>query len=390
MNWQLYLSLSVMMFLEYAIWGAWSPVLAARLLGPLKFSGKQTGWIYGTLFLACIISPLIGGQIADRWINTEYFLAVAHLVGGVLLFVAARKRTFGSLFAVMCLYSLAFAPTIPLVNSLMFSHLTDPSNQSPKIFIWACVAWVLVGWLLAGWRRVKGSGEGEDCLILAGILSLLMGAFCFFLPSTPPKGSPDALLPFIKAFSLLSEPNFLVFIVISFVVTTQLQFYFLGTAHYLEDIGVQSKNVPAVMSIAQIAQGLATVFALSWLLKLGFRWTLALGVLSWLVMYLAYSVMRPRWFVISSQSMHGLAYVFFIIGGQIYVDSVAPGDIKGSAQALLTVVTMGFGLFLGTQLTGAVMDHFKREGKFQWRPIFLVPCVLAIVCTIAFVLFFRG
>ena len=378
------------MFMEYAIWGAWSPVLAARLLGPLKFSGKQTGWIYGILFLACIISPLIAGQITDRWINTEYFLAAAHLFGGILLFVAAGKKTFGSLLAAMGLYSLAFAPTIPLVNSLMFSHLTDPNNQSPGIFIWACVAWVLVGLILAGWRRLKGSGDGKDCLILAGILSLVMGAFCFFLPATPPKGSPDALLPFVKAFSLLAEPNFLFFIVISFVVTTQLQFYYLGTAQYLENIGVKNRNVPAAMSIAQFTQGLVTVFVLSWLLKLGFRWTLAAGLLSWLLMYLAYASMRPRWFVVSSQALHGIAYVLFIITGQIYVDSVAPNDIKGSAQALLTVVTMGLGFFLGTQFTGIVMDRLKREGRFRWRPIFLVPCVLTGACVIVFVLFFKG
>ena len=101
MPWSLYLRLSLMMFIQFAVWGAWSPVLAARLLGPLKMSGKQTGWIYGTISLGAIVSPLIAGQIADRWIATEWFLTAAHLVGGVLLIVAAGRKTFGSLFAVM-------------------------------------------------------------------------------------------------------------------------------------------------------------------------------------------------------------------------------------------------------------------------------------------------
>jgi nucleoside transporter len=391
MSWQLYLSLSVMMFLEYAIWGAWAPVLAARLLGPLKFSGKQTGWIYGTLFLAFIVSPLIAGQLADQWVASQWLLAASQLVGGVLLFVAARKKRFGSLFAVMCLYSLFYAATVPLVNSLMFSHLKDPNSQSPGIFIWAPIAWVLVGLLLTGWRRIKGTGDGSDCLKLAACVSLLMGVFCLFLPDTPPAGAGGDALPFVKAFSMLSDGNFLLFLVLSFVLASQLQFYFLGTAQYLQDIGVQPRNVPAAMSIAQATQTFATLVALGYFVNtLGFRWTLAIGVASWLVMYLVYSMERPRWLVISSMGFHGIAYVLFIIGGQIYVNSVASEDIKSSAQALLFVVTMGFGLFLGTQFTGVVMDRFRAEGGFRWRPIFLVPCVLTAVCAAAFVLFFKG
>jgi len=123
MDWSLYIKLSVMMFLEYAIWGAWAPVLAARLLGPLKMSGKQTGWIYATLPLACIISPLLAGQIADKWVNTERLLAVAHLIGAMLLYAAVRKNTFKSLFLVMLFYSLCYAATLPLVNALMFQKL---------------------------------------------------------------------------------------------------------------------------------------------------------------------------------------------------------------------------------------------------------------------------
>lgn len=399
MSWELYFSLSLMMFLEFAIWGSWAPVLAARLLGPLKMTGKQTGWIYGTLYLAFIISPLIAGQIVDQWVASEKLLAGAHLIGGVWLFVAARRKKFGSLFVVMGLYSLVFAATVPVVNSLMFFHLgnvfsntTDFNDASAKIFIWAPVAWVLVGLALTGWRRAKGSGDGSDCLKLAGGLSLLMAVFCAFcLPHTPPPGGSGEVLPFVKAFSMLNDPNFLIFLLVSFVVAAQLQFYFLGTAQYLQDIGVQNKNVPATMTIAQVAQTAATLFVLGYFLRtLGFGWMLATGILSWFVMYLVYAIGRPRWLVISSQALHGLAYVCFIIGGQIYVNSVAEREIISSAQALLFVVTMGFGLFLGTQFTGTVMDKFNKAGRFQWRAIYLVPCALMIACAIGFVLFFKG
>ncbi|KPK50838.1 MAG: hypothetical protein AMK72_01225 [Planctomycetes bacterium SM23_25] len=390
----LYIRLSVMMFLQFAVWGAWSPVLAARLLGPLKMSGKQTGWIYGTIYLGAIISPLIAGQVADRWIATEWFLAAAHLAGGVLLIVAARQKTFWPLFAVMGLYALTFAPTLALVNSLMFSHLTDPQAQAFGVMVWGVIAWVLVGWLLAAWRRARGSGEGSDCLVLAGLLAIAMGLYSLTLPHTPPPGAPDAVLPFVKAFRMCSDASFVVFLAVAFVVATQLQFYFLGTAQYLGGLGVQTRNVPAVMTIAQAAQVIASAFMAFYgayvLGTIGFRWTFAAGVACWLLMYGAYALMRPRGLVVASQALHGLAYAFFIGVGFVYVNQAAPKDIVGSAQALYTVVLFGFGLFLGTQFTGVVMDRLQVNGRFRWRPIFLVPCLLTLACVVVLAALFRG
>jgi len=392
MDWPLYLQLSLMMFLQFAIWGAWSPVLAARLLGPLKFSGKQTGWIYGTIFLGCIISPLIAGQIADRWIATQWFLSGSHLAGGVLLLAAARRKKFAPLFVMMCLYGLAFAPTLAMVNSLMFRHLAQAGVSPFFVFVWGVVGWVLVGWFLTLWRGVKGSGEGSDCLILAGLLSLVMGLYCLFLPHTP---APGAEQPLTEALSLLKDPNFLIFLAVGFVLATQLQFYFLGTAPYLGELGVKSRNMPAVMTIAQGAQVLAMVFMAFFgaqvLDSIGFRWIFTIGAVMWLAMYGAYALGEPPLLVIFSQALHGMAYAFFINVGFIYVNNVAPAKIASSAQGLYTVVIFGFGLFLGTQFTGVVMDRLKTaEGKFRWRAIYLVPCGLALACAIAMATLFSG
>ena len=165
MGWDLYLRLSALMFLEFAVWGAWYPVLAARLLGPLKFSGKQTGWIYATIPLGSIFMPLVAGHFADQRINTELILAGAHLIGAFLLFIAAWKKQFSALFVVMMLYALCFAGTIPLVNSLMFHHLkkngVDPTS-SVYIFMWAPIAWALAGYFLSGWRWIfKTGGDSQ-------------------------------------------------------------------------------------------------------------------------------------------------------------------------------------------------------------------------------------
>ena len=392
MDWKLYALLSGMMFLEFAIWGAWAPVLASRILGPLKMSGKQLGWIYGTLPLGCIIAPLAAGQIVDRWCPTEWYLGGTHLLGCVFLFAAARATRFWPLVILMGLYALCFAPTLPLVNSLSFAHIPNPEVDYFRVRVWGAISWVLSGLALSAWRRAgKRKISGSDGLVMAAVLSLLMGVFCFFLPHTPPAHKADTAIPFVQALSMLSDLNFLVFLVIAFVVSTQLQFYFLGTARFLEDIGTPHAAIPAYMSIAQIAQVVAMAFILPVIFpKLGYQWTLAIATGMWIAMFLTYAFVRQRGLVIASMAFHGLAFAFFFDAAFIYVNRVAPPAIRGSAQALYTTVTLGIGLFAGTLITGIVMDHFRREAHFQWRPVFLVPCALLAICAFAFIAFFRG
>jgi nucleoside transporter len=391
----LYLKLSALMFLEYAIWGAWYPVLAARLLGPLKFSGKQTGWIYAALPLACIFMPLLAGQLVDKYVNTEWILAVAHLAGVILLLIAGLKKDFKSLFTVIFLYSLCYAATLPLVNSLMFYHLgknnVDIGKSSPYIFMWAPIAWALAGYFLTGWRWVFKTGEvGRDCLFLAAALSIAMVVVCVgYLPTTPPGNTGGT--PIVDALGMLRVPSFLVFFLISMVGAGMMQFYFLGTAQFMQDNGIAPKNVPASMAIAQATQAVATLLLLGWLVAgAGYKWTLIVGAASWFVLYVLYIIPRPPAVIVVSQAFHGLAYVFFIIAGQMFAGSVAPEGTGGSMQALIFTAQSGLGLFLGTQLAGVVMDRFRVEGRFQWRRVWMVPGVIMLACVIALVVFFRG
>ncbi len=387
----LYWKLSALMFLEFAVWGAWYPVLAARLLGPLKFSGKQTGWIYAALPLACIFMPLLAGQMADKYVNTEYILAGAHLVGMILLFIAGWRKDFKSLFTVILLYSLCYAATLPLVNSLMFYHLAknnvDAAN-SAYIFMWAPIAWALAGYFLTGWRWVFKTGEeGRDCLVLAAALSVVMAVVCGgFLPSTPPVGEAGG-----SALGMLRIPSFLIFLLISMAAAGMMQFYFLGTAQFMQDNRIAPKNVPASMAIAQAVQAAATLFVLSRLVAgAGYKWTLVIGAASWLVLYVLYVIPRPPAVIVVSQAFHGLAYVFFIIAGQMYAGAVAPEGTGGSMQALIFTAQSGLGLFLGTQLAGVVMDKFKVGDQFQWQKVWMVPGAIMLVCVLALVLFFEG
>lgn len=384
-----YVALSAVMFLEYAVWGAWAPVLAARLLGPLKMTGKQTGWIYSTLPIACIVSPLVAGQVADKWLNTEWILAACHLVGAVLLFLVAKQRTFAGNFVGMLLYSLCYGATLPLVNAVLFAHVNDPGTQS-WVFIWAPVAWALVGYALTGWRVArKAEGDGSDCLLFAAILSVLMAVCCLALPATAPAGKGG--VPIVDAFAMLSHSDFLVFIVVSLVIAGLMQFYFLGSARFMTDMGISAKAVPATMGIAQAAQAIATVVALGAVLgALGFKSTLVLGASCWVALYVVYVAGKPKELIIASQVLHGLAYVMFMIVGQVYAAKVAPEAIRSSMQALIFAATTGVGLFLGSQLAGAVMDYFSADGKFQWQKIWAVPLLIMLAGTVVLATVFRG
>jgi predicted MFS family arabinose efflux permease len=276
----------------------------------------------------------------------------------------------------------------------MFTHLMksnlDMGKCSPAIFIWGPVAWALAGYFLTGWRwTFKTAGQGRDCLVLAAVLSVVMAIACSLLPDTPPAQSGGT--PILQTFQMLGQPNFLVFIIISIGAAGVMQFYFQGTAQFMQDMGISSKNVPAVMAIAQVTQAVVTYFLLSRLVgTIGYKWTLTIGAACWLLLYAVYVAMRPRWLVIIIQSAHGFAYVFVIIAGQMFANTLAAEDNRSSMQALIFAATSGVGLFLGTQLAGVVMDKYRKDNKFQWRQVFTVPCAIIAACVIALLVLFRG
>jgi MFS family permease len=190
---------------------------------------------------------------------------------------------------------------------------------------------------------------------------------------------------------MFKDSSFLIFIIISMIAPGMMQFYFLGTAQFMQDNGISAKNVPAAMAIAQVAQAVATLALLGLLVdKIGYKWTLTAGAASWLIMYVFYVMPRPAAVIAASQAFHGLAYVFFIIAGQTFADAVAPEGAKASMQALIFTAQSGIALFLGTQFAGVVMDKCRVEGQFQWRKLWMVPGMVMLVCVLALILLFKG
>ncbi len=383
----------IMMFLQYAIWGAWAPVLSDYLLNNLGFTGFQAGWIFALLPIATIISPFIGGQLADRYFATEKVIAFLQLTGGVLLLIMSQVTSYGAIMALMFFYCLFYAPTLALTNSIAMINLKDSEEEFGRIRVWGTIGWIASGWLLTGWRYLGVNvALGGDMLFLAGIMSVIMGFQSFTLPHTPPQKEGVNPLAFLDALKMLKNRDFLIFVSITFVVATELEFYYLLTAPFLTStsIGISSESLPAIMTIAQFAEMFVMIFLLSvFLKKYGMRNTLAIGVIAWPLRYIIFAIGKPVWLVVASLTLHGFCYVFFFVAAFIYVDKIAPRDIRASAQSFIAIVVLGVGRGMGSVFAGKIMDIFTVDGVTNWTNTFLVPCVLTILCAVAFILFFR-
>lgn len=388
--------LGAMMFLQYAIWGAWSPVLSDYLINTLGFSGTQVGVIYMLLPLATIVTPFVGGQIADRYFASEKVIAVLQLLGGGILLYTSRVSDYSTMMWLMLLYCLLYAPTLALTNSVAFINLKDSEKEFGIVRVWGTIGWIVAGLVLMGWRHLASSVETltfrGDTLLLAGVFSLVMGLQALSLPHTPPKKEGTNPLAFLEAIRMMRNRNFLAFVLISFVVATELMFYYVLTAPFLTSpkIGLSSASVPGVMVIAQVAE----IFVMAVLLpvfitKIGIRNILVIGVLAWPLRYIIFAVGEPAWLVIASLSLHGFCFVFFFAAAFIYVDTLSPRDIRHSAQSLIMLVTYGIGNLLGSLFAGKVKDVFTSGTGTNWTGVFLVPCVLTILSAAAFLLFVK-
>jgi nucleoside transporter len=388
--------LGIMMFLQYAIWGSWAPVLSDYLRNTLHFSGAQFSLIYSLLPLATIIAPFIGGQIADRYFPSQKFVAFLQLAGGVFLLFISTVTAYGTMVWLMLIYCLLYAPTLALTNSIAFINLKNSEKEFGKIRVWGTIGWIAAGYLLTFWRiGAKSIGAiafKGDTLLLAGIFSIIMGIQSFSLPHTPPKKEGVKPWAFLEAIKMMKEKSFLLFIIIAFVVATELMFYYILTAPFLtsEKIGVSSSILPWVMTIAQVAEIFVLAFLLPYLItRIGIRKILTIGILAWPARYIIFAIGKPVWLVIASLSLHGFCFVFFFAAAFIYVDTIAPPDIRHSAQSLITLVTYGIGNYIGSLFAGWVFDFFTKGGVTNWTSVFLVPCALTVLCAIVFLLFFR-
>ncbi|MGI4828889.1 MAG: MFS transporter [Janthinobacterium lividum] len=385
--------LATMMFLEYFIWGAWYVTLSTWLARGLHFSGEQIGLAAGATAVGAMVAPFFVGLLADRLFDTRYVLAALHGLGGVLLFTASRQSSFGSLYAFVLLYCLAYMPTLSLTNSLAFRQMSDPKLEFGAIRVLGSGGWIVAG-LLVGSLGLEATAHPAQ---IAAVASLLMAVYCLTLPATPPlaRGQQGTSLFPKEAISILQERSVAIFAIASFAICIPLQFYYAFTNLFLNESGVH--NAAGKMTGGQFSE-LGCMLLIPWFFRrLGVKGMLMAGMGAWVVRYLLFaygSVGDRMWMLWLGILLHGICYDFFFVTGQIYIDRKATAGLRAAAQGLITFITYGVGMFVGSWASGAVVQRYSLPGidgasAHAWRPIWLVSAFASAVVMVLFLLTFH-
>lgn len=389
----LYVRLSAMMFLQFGVWGAWAVMIAAHMQD-LGFTEMQIALVFGTTAFGTIISPLFVGWIADRFMPSQQFTAICHFIGAVLLFLAWQQTTFPGLWWMIFLYSIVYFPTIALTNAIAFYHMGD-SERFGNIRVWGTIGWIAVQWGLSAylfmWERAQpGVSHAGDCLLIAAGASLLMALYSLTLPNTPPAKEAENPYAFLEALKLMADRNFAVLLIISFIVAIELPFYYNLTVLFLTEappygVGLQQSTAQFAMSLGQVGEVVLMLLLWPAIRYGGMRTTILLGILAWPVRYAIFAIGHPAWLVIAAQTLHGICYSFFFVGGMIAVERLSPKDIRASAQSLLVFATNGVGMLAGHFVSGQVHGYFEvAPGAHNWTAIFMVPIAVTVIAAFAF------
>ena len=388
MNIQMRARLGTMLFLEYFIWGAWYVTVATWLTLSRHFTGEQVGLVAGATAVGAMIAPFFIGLVADKLFAAQYLLAVLHLAGAALLFIASLLTTFSGIYTTLLLYCFCFMPTLALTNSLAFRQMNDPAQEFGPIRILGTGGWIVAG-LLVSLLHLESTAHP---LQIAGAASVLMAIYCLTLPDTPPlardsKFTLGSVFP-RETFAVLRKRSMAVFVVASFLICMPLQFYYAFANLFLNESGV--KDAAAKMTGGQMSELLCMLLIPFFFRKLGVKYMLASGMFAWVLRYLLFAFgnsggrMGMFWLAIL---LHGICYDFFFVTGQIYIDAKSPATLRSAAQSLITFITYGVGMFVGSWASGAIVEHYTSLSVsgitiHNWQSIWIFAAVAAGVALV--------
>ncbi|MDR6844215.1 nucleoside permease [Flavobacterium granuli] len=400
MNTTIRIKLSVMMFLEFFIWGAWFVTLGTFLGSNLKASGSEAAAVFSTQSWGAIIAPFIIGLIADRYFNAEKILGVLHLAGAFLMYQMYQSVDVGAFYIYVLSYMVLYMPTLALVNSVAFNQMKDAEKEFANIRVWGTIGWILAGLsisFLFHWDSVEAVSNGllKNTFLLAGIAALVLGLLSFTLPKTPPKASEGKIkiadIIGLDALKLLKDKNFLIFFISSILICIPLAFYYQNAHPFLTAAGVE--NPTGKMAIGQISEALFLLFIPVFFARFGFKKTILVGMLAWAVRYVLFAYGNGddlSFMLIVGIALHGICYDFFFVSGQIYTNSKAGEKYKSAAQGLITLATYGIGMLIGFAVAGWITDNYKTvEGAINWQMVWIIPAGIAFAVFLIFALLFQ-
>jgi nucleoside transporter len=393
MSQKIRIQLTLMMVLEFFIWGAWLP-LVWPYMGGLGFTGSQIALVGSAFAIASVVAIFFSNQFADRNFAAERFMAVSHLVGGLAMLGLFFARDFPTFFLLMLLHSLFYVPTISVANSLAFANLANPQKDFGSVRMGGTIGWIAASWplyfALADKTGAALQSAQSYIFITAGVASLVLAVFSLTLPHTPPKRTGDRLAWLRAARHLAGAPFLLVLFLVTLIDATIHNGYFVLTGGFLGKIGIAPKNIMIVMSIGQVAE-IATMAVLGRALaRLGWRTTMTLGVLGHAARFLVFALLpEAPAAIVAVQVLHGICYAFFFATVYIFVDVAFPKDVRASAQGLFNLLILGIGDLAAKWIFIPLQDRLTTSGQTDYRTLFLVPVAMAVAAALLLVLAFR-
>jgi len=388
--------LSLMMFLEFFIWGAWFVTMGTYLPTVLSSDGSQIAAAYSTQSLGAIIAPFIIGLIADRYFSAQKVLGILHLVGACMMYLAAAADNFSAFYPAILLYMIIYMPTLALVNSVSFRQMQDPAKQFASIRVWGTIGWVVAGLIIGYALHWEAKGLLKNTFYMAAGASAFLGLFSFFLPATPPQAAKEEK-PKIRdilgldALGLLKDKNFLVFFVSSILICIPLAFYYQIANNFLNTVGM--KDAAGNMSFGQISEIFFMLLLPYFLKRFGIKKTLIAGMAAWVLRYILFAYGDAGagvWMLFLGILLHGICYDFFFVTGQIYTDYKAGEKFQSAAQGLITLATYGLGMLIGFWLAGKIYNSYAlADGGYNWQMIWIIPAGIAAVVMVIYLVLFK-
>ncbi len=397
--------LSLLMFIQFFIWGATGPILSLYLRDCLGFSGAQVGLVLGLSALSAVFAPAFMSLVADRLISSERLLCLLNAVGGVCMLVFSRQTEWYPTLAVYIIYQIAVSPMSPLLNAITFHHSPVEREKFGNIRVWGTVGWIAVAWffsfgLLRGGAATEAAGGASKLPLLldiSAVTSFIMAAYCLTIPKRnkivsiqSEQKHPRAPRPSTRsALKTVLRPQVLALAAATAAITFVDKFYNVGTAPFLRSVGLSERAIMPAMSLGQVPE-IAAMGILGYLLvRFGAKKVILLGVAMEIFRFAACAIGVSMPLIYASLCVHGLAYTFTMITAVIRLDGFCDAKERSGVHQLFNVATAGVGGFLGSYAAGLTADVFTDDatGAVNYVGYWGVPLAISVL---TFVVLARG